>query len=199
MILALILNKFYKISIKIRKIGMSSMGKRASADDQNSQKRDEERRSSGRKIDAIKEKKEEFSITEISGPPAQKDWSHFTGDQMKIVKMLKTLMNRYAMLCLNSDIRIVKLYGMQFTVTYCLFQLKYSEIYTVREVLKFPLPQTRKDMKKAHETVIGFLNYEPWICGLEISCKVTANLSLSIFQHHGKYSCCLIKTLKILN
>ncbi|CAB5395710.1 unnamed protein product [Rhizophagus irregularis] len=101
----------------IKKIGMSSMGKRASADDQNSQKRDEERRSSGRKIDAIKEKKEEFSITEISGPPAQKDWSHFTGDQMKIVKMLKTLMNRYAMLCLNSDIRIVKLYGMQFTVS----------------------------------------------------------------------------------
>ncbi|CAG8689690.1 11182_t:CDS:2 [Rhizophagus irregularis] len=116
---------------------MSSMGRRASADDQNSQKRDEERRSSGRK-----EEKEEFSVTEISGPPAQKDWSHFTGDRMKIVKMLKTLMNRYAMLCLNSDIRIVKLYGMQFTV------------------LKFPLPQTRKDMKKAHETVIGFLNYE---------------------------------------
>ncbi|UZO24582.1 uncharacterized protein OCT59_016878 [Rhizophagus irregularis] len=112
MILALILNKFYKISIKIRKIGMSSMGRRASADDQNSQKRDEERRSSGRK-----EEKEEFSVTEISGPPAQKDWSHFTGDRMKIVKMLKTLMNRYAMLCLNSDIRIVKLYGMQFTVS----------------------------------------------------------------------------------
>ncbi|CAB4404232.1 unnamed protein product [Rhizophagus irregularis] len=99
------------------------MGRRASADDQNSQKRDEERRSSGRKIDAIviiKEEKEEFSVTEISGPPAQKDWSHFTGDRMKIVKMLKTLMNRmnrYAMLCLNSDIRIVKLYGMQFTVS----------------------------------------------------------------------------------
>ncbi|GBC46156.2 hypothetical protein GLOIN_2v1848412 [Rhizophagus irregularis DAOM 181602=DAOM 197198] len=96
----------------IKKIGMSSMGRRASADDQNSQKRDEERRSSGRK-----EEKEEFSVTEISGPPAQKDWSHFTGDRMKIVKMLKTLMNRYAMLCLNSDIRIVKLYGMQFTVS----------------------------------------------------------------------------------
>lgn len=98
---------------------MSSMGRRASADDQNSQKRDEERRSPGRKIDAIviiKEEKEEFSVTEISGPPAQKDWSHFTGDRMKIVKMLKTLMNRYAMLCPNSDIRIVKLYGMQF---YC--------------------------------------------------------------------------------
>lgn len=50
---------------------------------------------------------------------------------------------------------------------YCLFQLKYSEIYTVREVLKFPLPRTWKDMKKAHETVIGFLNYEVCIYGLQ--------------------------------
>ena len=119
MVLAPILNKIFIKNKKDWYIKYGETCLRASADDQNSQKSDDKRRSPGRKIDAIieiKEEKEEFSVTEISGPPAQKDWSHFTGDRMKIIKMLKTLMNRYATLCPNSDIRIVKLYGMQF---YC--------------------------------------------------------------------------------
>ncbi|CAG8588458.1 2086_t:CDS:2, partial [Scutellospora calospora] len=36
------------------------------------------------------------------------------------------------------------------------FKLTHTEIYT----MEIPLPKTWKDMVKAHETVIGLLNYE---------------------------------------
>jgi len=84
--------------------------------DRNSGKADDERRSNGKKIDTIislKEEDIEFSVTEVSGPPMKNDWTHFTGDRMKIAKMLKTLMNQFAELNPSSDITLVRLYGLQ--------------------------------------------------------------------------------------
>ncbi|CAI2178435.1 16937_t:CDS:2 [Funneliformis geosporum] len=166
MVLAPILNKFFMRNKKIwyPKYGETCL--KANAEDHNSQKTDNERRSPGKKIDTIiilKEDNEEFSVTEVSGPPNKNDWSHFVGDRLKIAKMLKTLMNRFAKLRPGSDIRMVRLYGMQLYLCQVIiyeFQLKYSEIYTMEEVLKFPLPKTWKDMKNAHESIIGFLRYE---------------------------------------
>ncbi|CAI2199030.1 19452_t:CDS:2, partial [Funneliformis geosporum] len=84
-------------------------------------------------------------------------------DRMKIVKMLKTLMNRLAELRPNSDIREIKLYAMQSYLHELIiyeFRLKYAEIYTMIEVLRFPFPKTWKDMNEAYEVVMGLLKYE---------------------------------------
>lgn len=35
----------------------------------------------------------EFSVTEMSGHLIKNDWAHFEDYQMKIIKMLKTVMN----------------------------------------------------------------------------------------------------------
>ncbi|CAG8766887.1 14444_t:CDS:2, partial [Cetraspora pellucida] len=108
MVLAPILNRLF---IKNKKVWFTKYGEtclRASAEEQNSQKTDDEQRSPGEKIDtiiALRNDDEEFSVTEVSGPPSKKDWSHFIGDRLKIIKMSKTLMNRFARLRPNSDIR----------------------------------------------------------------------------------------------
>lgn len=165
-VLAPILSEFF---IKNKQYWCVSYGEtclKASAKDGNSQKADDERRSTGKKIDTIvslREEDEEFSVTEVSGPPMKNDWAHYKGDRMKITKMLKTLMNRFAELNPNSDITLVKLYGLQVylnELTIYEFQLKYTEIYTMRKVLTFPLPKTWKDMTNACETVVGLLKYE---------------------------------------
>ncbi|CAG8480808.1 12853_t:CDS:2 [Ambispora gerdemannii] len=128
--------------------------------------KDDERRSSGEKIDMIvtlREEDEEFSVTVVSGSPTEKNWNHFKGDRMKIMKMLKSLMNRFAELRPGSDIRLVRLYGLQSYLHELIiyeFQLKYTELYTMEGILKFPLPKRWKDMLKAHETVMGLLKYE---------------------------------------
>ncbi|CAG8634068.1 17777_t:CDS:2, partial [Acaulospora morrowiae] len=56
---------------------------------------------------------EEFLVVKVSGSPSEQDWTHFKVNRMMVVKMLKTLMNRFAVLCPNSDIREIKLYAMQ--------------------------------------------------------------------------------------
>ena len=61
----------------------------------------------------LRDEDEEFTVVEVSGPPLKQDWVHFKGDRMKILKMLKTLVNRLAKLCPKSDIRMIKLYGLQ--------------------------------------------------------------------------------------
>src|ERR1044071_2221798 len=81
---------------------------KVSARGYNDQNEDDNCRSPGRKIDTIitlKEEDEEFSVVEVSGPPSKQDWTHFKNDRMKIIKMLKSLMNRLAELRPNSDIR----------------------------------------------------------------------------------------------
>ncbi|CAI2186023.1 3461_t:CDS:2 [Funneliformis geosporum] len=119
-----------------------------------------------KKIDTIitlKEEDEEFSVVEVSGPPLKQDWTHFKGDRMKIIKMLKTLMNRLAELRPNSNIRKIKLYAMQSylnQLTVYEFRLKYAEVYTMIEVLKIPFPKSWKDMKGACEIIIDLLKYE---------------------------------------
>nr|CAG8465896.1 8316_t:CDS:2 [Entrophospora candida] len=165
-VLAPILGYFF---IKNKKDWLASYGEtclKASAKDGNSQKTDDERRSSGKKIDTIismREEDKEFSVTEVSGPPMKNDWAHFKGDRMKITKMLKTLMNQFAELSPSSDITLVRLYGLQSylnELTIYEFQLKYTEIYTMEATLTFSLPKTWTDMAKAHETVMGLLKYE---------------------------------------
>ncbi|CAH1766306.1 13874_t:CDS:10, partial [Entrophospora sp. SA101] len=165
-VLAPILGYFF---IKNKKDWLASYGEtclKASAKDGNSQKTDDERRSSGKKIDTIismREEDKEFSVTEVSGPLMKNDWAHFKGDWMKITKMLKTLMNQFAELSPSSDITLVRLYGLQSylnELTIYEFQLKYTEIYTMEATLTFSLPKTWTDMAKAHETVMGLLKYE---------------------------------------
>ena len=120
-VLAPILGNIY---LKNKKYWYASYGEtclKASAKDHNSQKADDERRSTGKKIDIIlslREENEEFSVAEVSGPPAKSDWTHFKNDRMKIIKMLKTLINNFAELNPGSDITLVKLYGLQ---AYCKF------------------------------------------------------------------------------
>jgi len=122
----------FEFFIKNKRSWYASYGEtclKASAKDRNLQKSDNERRSTGRKIDAIitlREEDEEFSIIEVSGPPAKKDWSHFKDDRMKLTKILKTLINRLAELRPNSDITSVRLYGLQ---SYCKFCFIKNIIY----------------------------------------------------------------------
>ncbi|CAJ0849040.1 3206_t:CDS:2, partial [Entrophospora sp. SA101] len=165
-VLTPILNEIF---IKHKKKWRAAYGEtclKASSEDCNSQKVDDKNRSPGRKINTIitlREEDEEFSVIEVSGPPSKKNWSHFKSDRMKISKMLKTLINRLVKICPSSDIRMVRLYGMQsylYELIIYEFKLNYSEIYTMEEILRFPMPKTWKDMFKAHETVIGLLKYE---------------------------------------
>ncbi|CAG8724969.1 1116_t:CDS:10, partial [Funneliformis caledonium] len=139
---------------------------KACAKDVNSNKKDDERRSPGKRIDTIismREENKEISVTEVSGPPMKNDWAHFKSDRMKIMKMLKTLINQYAELNPSSDITLIKLYGLQVylnELTIYEFQLKYTEIYTAEAILTFPLPKTWADMAKADNAVISLLHYE---------------------------------------
>ncbi|CAG8602636.1 4335_t:CDS:2, partial [Scutellospora calospora] len=156
-VLAPILNKFFIKNKKSWRVQYGGTFLKANTRDCNAQKEDKHR-SPGRKIDTIitlKEEDEEFSIVEVSGPPSKQDWTHFKEDRMKITKMLKTLMNKFAELRPNSNIRPVKLYAMQsylYQLIIYEFRLKYSEVYTMVEVLKIPIPKTWKDMKNAHDT-----------------------------------------------
>ncbi|CAJ0641903.1 15906_t:CDS:2 [Entrophospora sp. SA101] len=79
------------------------------------------------------------------------------------MKMLKILMNRFAEINPQEDIRLIKLYGIQSYLCELIvyeFQLKYLEIYMAKEVLRIPIPRTWKDMIRAHETISGLLKYE---------------------------------------
>ncbi|CAG8715816.1 hypothetical protein RhiirA1_472030 [Rhizophagus irregularis] len=81
--------------------------------------------------------------------------------------MLKTLMNRFAKLCLSLNVRTIKLYGVQvyaYQVIVYEFKLQFSKIYTVRVELRFSIPKTWKDMKNSYETVIRFLKLERLLC-----------------------------------
>nr|CAG8621382.1 6464_t:CDS:2 [Entrophospora candida] len=76
---------------------------------------------------------------------------------------MKILMNRFAEINPQEDIRLIKLYGIQSYLCELIvyeFQLKYLEIYMAKEVLRIPIPRTWKDMIRAHETTSGLLKYE---------------------------------------
>ncbi|CAG8749696.1 14446_t:CDS:2, partial [Funneliformis mosseae] len=111
----------------------------------------------------MREENKEISVTEVSGLLMKNDWAHFKSDRMKIMKMLKTLINQYAKLNPSSDITLIKLYELQVylnELTIYEFQLKYTEIYTAEVILTFPLPKTWADMTKADNAVISLLHYE---------------------------------------
>ncbi|CAG8667005.1 30592_t:CDS:2, partial [Gigaspora margarita] len=99
-VLAPILDEFF---VKNKDSGMLN------AKDKNSQKQDFERRSTGKKIDAFIELREENKVIEVSGPPMKNDWSHYMGDRLKIAKMLKTIINHLVELNPKQDIEITKL------------------------------------------------------------------------------------------
>jgi hypothetical protein len=89
----------------------------ASAEDYDLTKDDEEDRSSGRKIDIVWTTlpKLEFAIGEVSGPPNQRQHSHFFGDKLKIAKMLKVMLNRIVRVYegIGESLSLLKLYGLQ--------------------------------------------------------------------------------------
>jgi hypothetical protein len=90
----------------------------ASAEDADLKKNDAEDRSSGRKIDVVwatKSAKIEFAISEVSGPPNQRQHSHFFTDKIKIGKMLKIMINRIVRVYGgdSSLFNLLKLYGLQ--------------------------------------------------------------------------------------
>ena len=58
------------------------------------------------------------------------------------------------------------------------FQLKYFEVYIMKETFRFSTPKTWKDMKHVHETVIGFLKYE--VC---INCTIEATEYVTFFTY----------------
>ncbi|CAB4478042.1 unnamed protein product [Rhizophagus irregularis] len=165
-VLAPILGYFFNKKKKDWLVSYGETCLKAFATDINSNKKDDERRSSGKKIDTIismREEDKEISVIEVSGPPTKNDWTHFTGDRMKIMKMLKTLMNQFAKLNPSSDIALIRLYGLQVylnELTIYEFQLRYSEIYTIEAIFTFSLPKTWADMAKADKAIIGLLKYE---------------------------------------
>ncbi|CAG8492406.1 13779_t:CDS:2 [Acaulospora colombiana] len=124
-----------------------------------------------KKIDTIicmREEDKEFSVTEVSGPPLKNDWTLFMGDRMKIMKMLKTLMNQFAKLNPSSDITLIRLFGLQAylnELTIYEFKLKYTEVYTTEAILTFPLPKTWADMVNSDKAIMGLLKYEVRING----------------------------------
>ncbi|CAB4429422.1 unnamed protein product [Rhizophagus irregularis] len=165
-VLAPILDYFFDKKKKDWRVSYGETCLKACAKDVNSSKKDDERRSSGKKIDTIicmREEDKEFSVTEVSGPPLKNDWTHFMGDRMKIMKMLKTLMNQFAKLNPSSDITLIKLFGLQAylnELTIYEFKLKYTEVYTTEAILTFPLPKTWADMANADKAIMGLLKYE---------------------------------------
>ncbi|CAG8706937.1 10360_t:CDS:2 [Funneliformis caledonium] len=165
-VLAPILDYFFDKKKKDWLVSYGETCLKACAKDVNSSKKDDERRSSGKKIDTIicmREEDKEFSVIEVSGPPLKNDWTHFMGDRMKIMKMMKTLMNQFARLNPSSDITLVRLFGLQAylnELTIYEFKLKYTEVYTTEAILTFPLPKTWADMANADKAIMGLLKYE---------------------------------------
>ncbi|CAG8666907.1 9948_t:CDS:10, partial [Acaulospora morrowiae] len=81
--------------------------------------RDDDRRCSGNKIDAILSMVDmdflEFSTLEVSGPPSCLDHSHYVGDKNKTAKMLKIILN-YIKIKYPGDFEVfrrIKVYGIQ--------------------------------------------------------------------------------------
>ncbi|RHZ81460.1 hypothetical protein Glove_120g147 [Diversispora epigaea] len=81
--------------------------------------RDDDRRCSGNKIDAIFSIVEmnflEFSTLEVSGPPSCLDHTHYVGDKNKTAKMLKIILN-YIKIKYPGDFQVfrrIKVYGVQ--------------------------------------------------------------------------------------
>jgi len=130
-VLSPILDRFFVKNKRYWRVSYGETCLKASAKDRNLQKDDYERRSTGKKIDAIitlREENEEFSVIEVSGPPMKNDWSHFNRDWLKIAKMLKTIQNHFAELNPGSNITSIKLYGLQ---AYCKFFLLIVSIIIV--------------------------------------------------------------------
>ena len=80
--------------------------------------KDDDRRCSGNKIDAIISMVDldlEISVLEVSGSPTCLDHTHYVGDRNKIAKMLKIILN-YIKINYSGcyeDFRRIKVYGIQ--------------------------------------------------------------------------------------
>lgn len=80
--------------------------------------KDDDRRCSGNKIDAIMSILDlglEFSTLEVSGSPSSPDHTHYVGDRNKTAKMLKIILN-YIFIKYPGDFekfRRIKVYGVQ--------------------------------------------------------------------------------------
>ncbi|CAG8594137.1 4054_t:CDS:10, partial [Dentiscutata erythropus] len=140
----------------------------ASAEDADLKKDDAEDRNPGRKIDAVwatKPPKIEFAICEVSGPPNQRQHSHFFTDKIKIGKMLKIMLNRIVRVYGgNSSIfSLLKVYGLQVydhNVIVYEMTVPFRELYVFREVIRSQLPTSRVNIAQMRqcEMILKSLN-----------------------------------------
>ncbi|GES98442.1 hypothetical protein GLOIN_2v654938 [Rhizophagus clarus] len=103
----------------------------ACAIDINSNKKDDERRSSGKKIDTI------INHDDVMNQFAKLNRS----SDIALIRL-------YGLLAYLNELTIYE------------FQLKYSEIYTMEAIFTFSLPKIWADMAKADKAIIGLLKYE---------------------------------------
>ncbi|CAG8820943.1 41771_t:CDS:10, partial [Gigaspora margarita] len=112
-------------------LGLSLAGEktlRCSAILLNQSMKDDNRRCSGNKIDAIMSILDldlEFSTLEVSGSPSSLDHTHYVGDRNKTAKMLKIILN-YIFIKYPGDFekfRRIKVYGVQIYVANFRFKL----------------------------------------------------------------------------
>ncbi|RHZ76319.1 hypothetical protein Glove_199g193 [Diversispora epigaea] len=140
----------------------------ASAEDQDLKKNDAEERSSGRKIDVVwatKPPKVEFAICEVSGPPNQRQHSHFFTDKIKIGKMLKIMLNRIVRVYGgNSSIfSLLKLYGLQIydhNIIVYEMTVPFRELYVFREVIRSQLPTSQVNIAQMRQCIPIFLLFK---------------------------------------
>ncbi|CAG8683711.1 20637_t:CDS:2, partial [Racocetra persica] len=114
----------------------------------NNLQQDNDRRSSGNKIDAIMKLLDvnlEFLVVEVSGSPTNPDHSHYIGDRNKIAKFLKIILN-FIRINYRGDFqqfRKIKVYGIQvfsnFFYVYSL-SLPFSGIYYFKQEFVFKCP-----------------------------------------------------------
>ncbi|CAG8667612.1 14957_t:CDS:2, partial [Acaulospora morrowiae] len=155
----------------------------ASAEDYDLTKNDEEDRSSGRKIDIVWTTlpKIEFAIGEVSGPPNQRQHSHFFGDKLKIAKMLKVMLNRIVRMYggIGESLSLLKLYGLQiYDHTAFVYEMTvpYKGLYVYREVQRFQLPTNRNNVVLLWRSVRNFLLFK------ELLIQSLNNLNLYIME-----------------
>ncbi|CAJ0845271.1 14651_t:CDS:2, partial [Entrophospora sp. SA101] len=126
----------------------------ASSEDRNQEKNDKEDRNAGRKVDIIWSMKPtdlEFFVGEVSGPPNQRNHTHFFNDKIKIAKMLKVIFNRVVKKYggAGMSLSLLKLYGLHVYYNEVIIyemSIPFRGLYVFCEVLQSKLPTNKVEV-----------------------------------------------------